>query len=585
MDLEKLCDRCEEAEGTVMCFFCSALLCKKCDQIVHSNPRFSSHRRIHEYGVAGVCAEHEMRAVAFCGTCKELCCMCCMTAPEHSGHLFLGCTSVSVRYAEKHSALLTALENAKELTQSISTDVQNEISALNEQRQKTLDAIDAAFSHVTDLLEERRATLIESVTAAADAEEHSLQLMLNELDAKCVWAEQTLDDLRKKGQEGEGEGATSFVAMSAEADKCFTEICAEIHKKLQVPKFDLSSIAFNETVSLAKGRSIESLVESFGHIGDPASRAAQNGAGLSESDVKASLAEPETKAETTSHISHSRHQKALSIMKKEDGSFDRTPEVVNLTWADAPEMVVSLAARHSYFVFVLEARCKSPEFREVYCGRELTAHYEGIVPDAPTVFRVRGCFTVPGEAIKKELWVSNELVVNWSDLPGKWAESLLEEYVLAENNTQVSFSGSGQVIAMGKAKIIGGGVYKWKYKIKNPINAGGGELCLGIAPEGFIATVDPDTCGGYFFGCYFGRPRSSDSNDPGNKTWPIRQSGSYVNSGEEIGIIVDMVKGQISFILKGKEYDNVFEKVPVGVTFVPAVISCSNKNSVRLLPL
>ena len=587
MNADNLCDCCEERVGAVMCSQCSALLCEECDRTVHDNPKFRRHERAREENVLGFCAAHGTRAFVLCEDCKEVCCRRCMTE-QHVGHLFVKGTAASERYTKKGN-LVHALEAAKEAASQTAAGVQSSITALDEERQKALDAIEASFSQIAEFIEARRTALLEEVAAAAEAEEGRLQTLYNDLDTKCTWAEQLLNGAES---DPDAPSSSSVVAASAEMEKCFEDLCSNVKKAISDSQDDVTKIDFVEEClpfpppppmqkAGAGGpaearpsqllspfiRRMARVKESHSENSETAT-ATPKGPGI----VNFIDAFGDIKIERENQLKLNSKTLLLTMGKGEanpDGSKSAT-----LSWDNAPAHVKDLLETENFF-FVLKHRgSEDKEFREIYSGKELS---RTVTCNRRDEFVVSGC--IDGVSDRVEFWASNTACC--VDDPGVWKKD--SNYSLEKDGKKVVFSGSKRAIALGEKKLEEGAVYEWKFRVEKAIEVGGGELCLGVAPHDIgTRNLDPDACGGWFFGCYFANLRGENQRS-GSKYVHGKPDGSYVKAGDEVGIVVDTVKGEISFVLEGENLGVAFKGIPLDKPLVPAVISCLNSNSVELI--
>lgn len=596
MNADNLCDCCEERVGTIACLRCSALLCEECDRTVHATPKFSNHERAHEENVLGICSAHGMRAFVLCEDCKEVCCRRCMVE-QHSGHLFVKSTAASERYT-KGTNLVSALGCAKDVASKTAARVQDSITALNEERQKALDAIEASFNQITELIEARKMALLEQVASTADEEENRLQTLYNDLDTKCTLAEQLLDEFNAQLQNEDrpdhsmpassSSTSSSVVAVSAEMEKCFDDLCSNAKKAMADSKDNVTKIEFVEFVSpqplLNSGAGAPArprpsqLLSPFLRGMAMAQASASTSSDSETKSTNVSIIENvingfgviKTERQNQSKI----ESKALLLtMSKGEPNPDGSRSAT-LSWDNAPDHIKDLLDNEDFF-FVLKSRSeKDSEFKEIYNGKDLS---RAVACNKNEEFIVSGC--INGVSDRVELWTSNIAIV--ANDPGVW--KIGRNYSLENGGKRVVFSGSARAIALGETVLERGDVYEWSFKVEKAISIGGGELCLGVAPQDTSSgDTDPDTCGGWFFGCFFANLRGKNRSG-GKKYGSGKPDGGYVKEGDEVGIVVDMIKGEISFVLGGENLGVAFKGIPLDKPLVPAVLSCSNDNSVELI--
>lgn len=625
MSSDNLCDCCLERVGAISCVHCSALLCEECDKTVHDIPKFKNHERIHEENVLGICSAHGMRAFVLCEDCKEVCCRLCITE-QHSGHSLVKSSNVSEKYSE-NTKLINALESAKEIGMNMAASIQNSINILGEERQKTLDSIDAVFNTIIEVVEERRAALVEQVALITDKEESELQTLYNDLDTKCSWAEQLLDDFSAQSQsknDNSTSNGASIVATSAEMEKCFDSLCADVKKILLISQDEITKINFVEEqeqkskpdsgqsvkitesrltlmsylrrqhlalhdISMDKpdgsgtaaktidGPAILDIIKSFGYVKVEKQKQVNTNSlqlkvNVSDSSKDKNI-DSDNDDKNITESSNSNNNDNDKILSFDD--LDKA-ESITLSWENMPGPI-KVFSESQNFMFELESRNRdddSGEFKEIYSGKELSRTLTCTNKDE---FRVNGY--INGISDKVCLWSSNIVKMNISS--GVWVKS--PNCSLEKNDKKVVFSGSKKGFAMGKAKFVKGNIYEWKFKVERSIRIGDGELYLGVVPHGTNPdTSDLSACNGWFFGCYFGALKGSNIAS-GQKYCSDIKDGKYVNDGDEVGIVLDMKNGEISFKLKDTDLGVAFKGIPTDQPLVPAVFSSSNKNSVELI--
>ena len=70
-------------------------------------------------------------------------------------------------------------------------------------------------------------------------------------------------------------------------------------------------------------------------------------------------------------------------------------------------------------------------------------------------------------------------------------------------------------------------------------------------------------CGWYIY-CYSSTLRyGPPQNYKKKKYWPKKGNGEYVHTGDSVGVVVDMAKGELSFVVKGVNVGVAYEGVPL----------------------
>lgn len=130
----------------------------------------------------------------------------------------------------------------------------------------------------------------------------------------------------------------------------------------------------------------------------------------------------------------------------------------------------------------------------------------------------------------------------------------------------------------------GEGVYSWEVEIVKSKEDNGSGIYIGVAP----ADIDQDAdnfkrCGWYIncfnMGLFSGPPQNYSKKEYG----PKGRNGQYVGSRDKIGVVMDMAKGVLSFVVKGDNYGPAFEGIPLEKRLMPCVILANKGDSVKLI--
>ena len=129
----------------------------------------------------------------------------------------------------------------------------------------------------------------------------------------------------------------------------------------------------------------------------------------------------------------------------------------------------------------------------------------------------------------------------------------------------------------------------WSIKVlKSKKNNGyGGKIFVGVAPSDINQNerYNFEKCG-WYFSCWSstlwsGPPHGYDNN--GKVYGPRNKKGKYVQTGDSVGVVMDTVKGELSFVLNGVNFGVACKGIPLNKPLVPCVILVKKWDSVELV--
>ena len=107
------------------------------------------------------------------------------------------------------------------------------------------------------------------------------------------------------------------------------------------------------------------------------------------------------------------------------------------------------------------------------------------------------------------------------------------------------------------------------------------ELLLLI--ETRMKTENYNKCG-WYFDCYDSTLWSGPPNNYyNNECGPRKEKGKYVCTGDSVGVVMDMTKGELSFVVNGVNLGVAFEGIPLNKPLVPCTLLCCKGDSVGLI--
>ena len=126
-------------------------------------------------------------------------------------------------------------------------------------------------------------------------------------------------------------------------------------------------------------------------------------------------------------------------------------------------------------------------------------------------------------------------------------------------------------------------VTSWNIKVLKSYNDGH-NICIGIAPT----NINQNTCNyyncGWHFNCYWS---ALYSGSPHKYSWkeygPRKRNGEYVHTGDNVGVVMDTAKGELSFVLNGVNHGVAYEGIPLDKPLVPCVLLECEGDSVELV--
>ena len=123
----------------------------------------------------------------------------------------------------------------------------------------------------------------------------------------------------------------------------------------------------------------------------------------------------------------------------------------------------------------------------------------------------------------------------------------------------------------------------WSIKILKSKYNNGDSIYIGVAPSDIDQNkYNCDKCG-WYFGCwnsslFSGPPHNFES----KKYGPKERKREYVHTGDNVGVVMDTTKGELSFVANGVNYGVAFEGIPLDKPLVPCVLLFWKDDSVEL---
>ena len=212
----------------------------------------------------------------------------------------------------------------------------------------------------------------------------------------------------------------------------------------------------------------------------------------------------------------------------------------------------------------------------------------GLLPDTEHTFRVRA---VRGNSVSEWSEVMKGRTEKesfeyswWKECPDNVRKHM--KYSVDEKNPRIATKTFyGYSIIIGNTPIPLNKVFSWSVKIFKSKDNDGRGILIGVAPSDINQNVDnvSEKCGWHFV-CYSSTLRSGP---PHNYKWkeygPRKGNGQYVHTGDNVGVVMDTTKGELSFVVNGVNLGVAFEGIPLDKPLVPCAILVCNDESVELV--
>ena len=567
--MPELCRNCSKNTASVICKQCEAFLCASCDVTIHKNKIFSAHfRKSAEDKSAcesllshpGRCGKHGEPALAVCEDCKVICCSMCMLS-DHNGHDIIQYELCVKKARTEQEALHKDLSDYTALAAAAAAVAQSERNDLSDAKNSALTELTEVFQKMSQQLAQRREALVQDAAQKADVAIKALDATADKLSAECAAAESVLQKEKGKANTVEGTMAT---------EKAMLNVGASLQALIDTDMNSTSELNYTSSDS-----NIEKEIESLG-------------AALT---VKKKYSSSGSNSGNTLRVNTSKDEKGRTVQ-------DLWETSAKLTWAAAPKYLLSLVEKtNSCIEFVL--RMKTADSHTiVYTGKETSATCDTITKGVWQQFQV---FAVLRSArgSETELWASNVLSVagrklgilfEWKPCPS--SVTTASKYELDEDTHTIAKQVGGSLGCDRGCTIITteclqpGATVAWKIRYVNATKHGccGG---VGVAPADINQNKDQNcfNCG-WYYNPYASVLRSGPPMKLRDKKYGYkdRSFGSTLSTGDEIGVVMDMANGTLSFVLNGKDCGVAFEGIPLDKPLFPCVLTGHLGDTVEIIP-
>ena len=159
------------------------------------------------------------------------------------------------------------------------------------------------------------------------------------------------------------------------------------------------------------------------------------------------------------------------------------------------------------------------------------------------------------------------------------------KYSVYEENPRIAtFIGGDWCTIIGNTPLPPNKVTSWSIKVLESRNNNGGSIFIGVAPSDIDQNKsdNSDKCG-WYFNCHDSRLRSGPPHNYNGKEYgPRKGNGQYVHKGDSVGVVMDIAKGKLSFIVGGINLGVAYEGFPLDKPLVPCVLLYHNGDSIEL---
>lgn len=174
----------------------------------------------------------------------------------------------------------------------------------------------------------------------------------------------------------------------------------------------------------------------------------------------------------------------------------------------------------------------------------------------------------------------------WKECPDYVSDE--RHYILSGDDLRVATKDEecGYSTIIGNIAIPVGKDVSWGVKIIRSEDGKGSSIYVGVAPFDINQNVDTNHWEfGWYYDCYKSVLCSGQPHNCWNTPYgPRKEDGSYVKTGDIIGVNMDASSGCLSFVLGGTNLGCAFSAIPRDRPLVPCVLVWCQGDTVELLP-
>ena len=159
------------------------------------------------------------------------------------------------------------------------------------------------------------------------------------------------------------------------------------------------------------------------------------------------------------------------------------------------------------------------------------------------------------------------------------------KYSVDGKNPRVATNiGGGDCTIIGNTPLPLNKVTSWSIKVLKSERNDGWGIYVGVAPSGINQNEgsNHNKCG-WHFDCWPSKLCSGPLHDYRWKPYgPRKKDGKYVHTGDSVGVVMDTVNGELSFIVNGVNLGIAYDGIPLDKPLVPCAILYKQGDSVEL---
>lgn len=159
----------------------------------------------------------------------------------------------------------------------------------------------------------------------------------------------------------------------------------------------------------------------------------------------------------------------------------------------------------------------------------------------------------------------------------------MKYFVDDKNPRIVTKVGEGYFSIIGDTPIPVNAIISWDIVFLGLEKDNGDKINIGVAPSNINQSTDGFTKRGWYFYCWSSTLFSGPPHEYRDKGYgPRKGNGQYVRTGDRVGVVMDTIKGELSFVLGGINLGVAYRGIPLDKPLVPCVILGNECDSIEL---
>ena len=174
----------------------------------------------------------------------------------------------------------------------------------------------------------------------------------------------------------------------------------------------------------------------------------------------------------------------------------------------------------------------------------------------------------------------------WKQCPQYVSESYRYMAYSEGTRTATKTADNGFCTIIGSVPIQLRKITSWDIKMLKERNNNGNGIYVGVVPSDVIQTgCDNYDRYGWYFECFCSTLFSGQPHNYRGKEYGPRKGkgGQYVHTGDSIGVVMDTIKSELSFIVGGANLGVAYEAIPLDKPLVPCVLLWFRGDTVELV--